>query len=327
MKKALVIVLSLAMVMTTLVGCGKEEKVKTGLAVVTSADHSSKDAGEKDGLAQADSTVAAVLVNKKGVIVDAVVDVVQTKVNFNTSGEITTDLAKTFVSKYELGEANDMRKASPIGKEWYEQAEAFEKYVIGKTLEEVKGIALEDGYATSTDLTASVTMSIADLVAAVEKAYNNAEELGATAKDKVGLGLISSIAKSKNAGEKDGLAQAYATYAAVSVDGKGKMTSVIVEASQTNINFDGTGKIVDLASEFKTKTELGDAYDMKKASPIGKEWFEQAEAFAKYATGKTVAEVSGMALTEGTPNDLTSSVTITVTDMITSIEKAVARAK
>ena len=64
---------------------------------------------------------------------------------------------------------------------------------------------------------------------------------------------------------------------------------------------------------------------MKGASKIGKEWNEQAAAFAKYVTGKTVADVKGIALSqEGSPTgaDLTSSVTISVNSFIEVVAKA-----
>ena len=63
-----------------------------------------------------------------------------------------------------------MKKASGIGKEWSEQANAFAEYVIGKTVDEVKGIAVnEEGRATGAELTGSVTISIADAIETIEK--------------------------------------------------------------------------------------------------------------------------------------------------------------
>ena len=41
-----------------------------------------------------------------------------------------------------------------------------------------------------------------------------------------------------------------------------------------------------------TKRDLHDDYAMKPASPIGKEWFEQAAAFEDYLVGKTVSEIN-----------------------------------
>lgn len=332
MKKIISLLLCVGLVMATFTACGAKN-VKTGLAVVTSAT-SSKDATEdKDGAAQVDSTAVAVLVDSKGVITNCVIDVIQTKFNFSAAGEITTDLGTTFVSKKELGDNYNMKGSSPIGKEWYEQAEALEKYVTGKTLDQVKGIAVEDGYATDEDLTSSVTINIASIISAIEKAVNNAEDLGAKAGDKLGLGLISGAQASstKNASaEEDGAVTAYTHYGAITLDKKGKITSSIIDASQTKVTFNAEGKLTsELTGPFKTKLELGNDYGMKGASAIGKEWFEQSEAFCNYMKGKTVADITGLALDNGTATDedLVGSVTITISDFLTVVEKAGATAK
>ena len=66
---------------------------------------------------------------------------------------------------------------------------------------------------------------------------------------------------------------------------------------------------------------------MKKYSGIQKEWFEQAESFAQYVSGKTMDEVMGLPRTEsGVPTeetDLVTSVTIKVNDFITALKNAV----
>ena len=56
----------------------------------------------------------------------------------------------------------------------------------------------------------------------------------------------------------------------------------------------------------------------------GGEWNEQAAAFAKYVTGKTAAEVAGIVITEGKPEDvdLASSVTIYIGGFQALIQKA-----
>lgn len=70
---------------------------------------------------------------------------------------------------------------------------------------------------------------------------------------------------------------------------------------------------------------------MKSKSGIQKEWNEQADAFAKYVTGKTISEVEGIAIDEAAKptgsSDLTSSVTISVGDFITALKKANTNAK
>ena len=50
-----------------------------------------------------------------------------------------------FLAKNELAEGYGMKRASAIGKEWHEQAAALAKYVEGKTIDEVKTIAVDAG--------------------------------------------------------------------------------------------------------------------------------------------------------------------------------------
>lgn len=312
-------------------GAAEGGALKTGLGIVTSIA-SSADAGEKDGLAQTDSTVAAVLVDAQGKIVACKIDAAQTKINFSAEGKIVTPLDTVFKTKQEKKEEYGMKKASGIQKEWNEQADAFAAYVTGKTLAEVKGIALnEENRPADAELSSSVTIHVNDLIAAVEKAVSNAQDLGAKSGDKLGLGIVTTIDKSTDAAaDKDGLAQAYSTYTAVSFGADGKITSSIIDASQSNVNYNASGKLTtDKNTEVKTKNELGEAYGMKKASGIKKEWNEQAAAFAAYVKGKTLDEVKGIALKEGAPADaeLASSVTVHVTDFITVIEKAAQDAK
>ena len=125
--------------------------------------------------------------------------------------------------------------------------------------------------------------------------------------------------------------QAYSTYSILTLDSSDKITASIIDASQVEVKFSKDGKITsDTKAAQKTKNELGTEYGMKKASGIGKEWNEQAEAFAKYTVGKTVSEVNGIAIDETTVpqvDELKSSVTIKVGDLLTAIEKAGANAK
>jgi len=333
--KKLIITLIVLVFIFGLTGSGLSQNandVKTGLSVDTSIAKST-DAGEKDGLAQADSTIVAVTVDENGKIANCAIDSAQTKINFSNSGEIVTPIDKEFVGKQELGEEYGMVVASSIGKEWNEQATALSNYVIGKTVEEVKGIAVnEEGTPMESELTSSVTMHISNYIAGIEKAVNQAKNLGASADDQLGIGVITTIDRSKDATtEEEGQTQAYSNIAAVSFNNEGVITSCIIDAVQSNVNFNREGKITsDLSISPKTKNELGDDYGMKAVSGIGKEWYEQADAFAKYVVGKTIDEVKGISLDEeGTPteSELTSSVTIHVGPFIAVIEKAYHAAK
>ncbi len=353
MKKSLALILSASLLSFALIGCGApaptpapvveapaqtpdntvgaEGSVKTGLAIITTTAKS-KDAEDQDGLAQVDSTIVAVTVDGEGKIVKCIIDGAQTKINFSKTGEITTDINAAFKTKQELGAEYGMAKASSIGKEWNEEADALAEYVVGKTVEEVKGIAVnEKGAPADSELAASVTVSIGGFVAAIEKAVANAQDLGAQASDKLGLGVVTNIAKSKNAGDEDGVAQAYSTYTATTFDVDGRITSSVIDGSVTNVKFSKEGKITsDISAAYKTKVELGADYGMTKASSIGKEWFEQADVLSKYVVGKTVEEVKGIAVNEkGAPADseLAASVTISIGDYISVIEKASVSAK
>ena len=268
----------------------------------------------------------AVTVGDDGVIDQCVIDMVQAKIGFDASGALTTDPATTFPSKNELGDAYGMKKASSIGKEWNEQLAALADYARGKRVDELKTMAVgEDGKAGDVDLAASVTLYIGSFVDGIEAAAN-ADHMGASKGDKLGLASQTSMSKSKDAADgKDGLAQAYATIAAVTFSGD-TVTSCCLDAVQANVNFDASGALTtDPATTFPSKNELGDAYGMKKASSIGREWNEQAAAFCAYVTGKTVDEVKGLAVSEdgkAADADLAAGVTIGIGEFQALIEKA-----
>lgn len=351
MKKVIPLLLSVVIALGVLSACGKKEEpeassppkatqsaepvesiAKTGLAVVSSIEKSKAPSGADAGLAQADSLVVAVLVDEDGKILACDIDAAQTKISFSTEGKILTDKSTVFKSKQDLGTEYGMGKASEIGKEWNEQANSFAAYVVGKTVDEVKGIAVnEEGVPTDEDLASSVTIKVGIFIEAVEKAVTNAKDLGAKITDKIGLAVTTEISKSKDAtAEEPGLAQAYSTYAVATTDTDGKITSCYLDGSQSNVNFDAKGVITsDLSAAPKTKQELGFDYGMKKASGIGKEWFEEADAFAAYVKGKTASEVKGIAVdAEGkaTDEDLISSVTVRVAPLLEIVEKAATNA-
>ena len=170
MKKRMAVLCAVLAMSTLAAGCGaKNASVKTGVGVITSVS-GSEDAGEKDGVAAADTTIAAVTVDEAGKIVTCAIDVAEAKVSFDAEGKLTTDPATEFRSKQDLGEAYGMKEFSGIGKEWNEQADAFAAYCVGKTADEVLGIAADDA-----DLTASCTIHIDGFQAAVAKAVANAK--------------------------------------------------------------------------------------------------------------------------------------------------------
>lgn len=358
MKKQITMLLAGVMVAGTLSGCASQQEkpaetttavqaeestasnnaggsngtggLRTGMAVISSMD-SSKDAGSKDGNAQVDSVVAAVVIDADGKIVNCVLDTAQSKMGFTAEGTVV--MTEEFQTKKELKDGYGMKAASGIGKEWYEQAEAMEQYVIGKTVDEVAGIAVdEDTRPTDTDLSASVTVKIGDYIEAIKEAADSANELGTQAGDKLGLGIVTTMEDSKDASaDRDGQCQAYSTYVATTIGADGKITASIIDATQGTITFDATGKITsDLTAGVQTKRQLGDAYGMKAVSGIGKEWYEQAEAMSAYMVGKTADEIAGIAVDEAfktTDADLAAGVTIAIGDFQEATVKSAANAR
>ena len=329
MKKvlALVMVLALALSFTACGGSGK--KVKTGIAIVSSLSGTNASADES-GLAQVDSTVAAVTVDESGKIVSCKIDVAQNKVPVNADGSFDTSL--TFKSKQELGTDYGMTPASPIGKEWNEQADAFAAYVVGKTAAEVEAIGVvgEHSAPDVADLAASCTMNVVDIKAAIVEACNNAQDLGATAEDTLGLGLSTEMSSSKLPADNEGagLVQTDTTYAAVTYDKDGKITSTLLNCTQAKFDTTTEGAVTPKSETLVPKMEQGDDYGMRAASPIGKEWNEQATAFASYLTGKTAAEVSGIGVVgeHSAPDvaDLAASCTMNVVAFIDAVGRAMA---
>ena len=349
MKKIFALFLSLILVVGTVTACGSGAKestattattattadtiVKTGLGVVLSIAKSTNATDAAKGLAEVDAYAVAVLVGTDGKILACNIDSSQAKINFDTTGQITTATGTVFKSKQELKTEYGLGAKSAIKKEWNEQANAFASYCVGKTLAEVKGIAVSaTGVATVADLTSSCTIGVTDFISAIDKAVTNAQNLGAKSTEKLGIAVTTDMGKSANfSATAAGLAQGYSFYCAVTTDTTGKVTSCMIDASQGNVNFDAKGTITtDLTKAPQPKQELKEAYGMKAKSGLGKEWYEEANSFAKYATGKTASDIKGIAVTadgKATGTDVTSSVTISVAPLMLVVSNAVAAAK
>ncbi|MGM9913031.1 lipoprotein [Floccifex sp.] len=84
--------------------------------------------------------------------------------------DVSIDTVKDGQSKKELGDDYGMRSASAIGKEWNEQIEFLEDYIVDNN--GVDGIELDsEGKATNEDVLAGCTINIKDVIVA----YNSAK--------------------------------------------------------------------------------------------------------------------------------------------------------
>lgn len=150
-----------------------EGDLNTGLAIAGTVGGTSAADGE-NGKAKGTFNMAAVLVDQDGVIVDCKLDVLQTELPFTADGQLAFDGTLELPTKNELGEGYNMKEYSGIGKEWFEQADAFCAFMRGKTIDQVSG-AVTDGYATDADLKAGCTINMYGFLGAAAKADANAQ--------------------------------------------------------------------------------------------------------------------------------------------------------
>lgn len=86
--------------------------------------------------------------------------------------ELSIDQYQDGKSKKELKEEYNMKGASPIGKEWYEQIEFLEDYIK----ENGTDIAIdEEGKPTDAEVLTGCTVGIENILAAVDEAVANAK--------------------------------------------------------------------------------------------------------------------------------------------------------
>lgn len=312
-----------------------EGAVKTGMGIAASGAVKKEASADEKGSVQSNSTVAVVLVDAEGKIVDCKIDVAQTSTTYGTDGSVQDASEVDVRSKFEKGTDYGMLPASAIGKEWDEQAVAFAEYVIGKTAADVTGIAQveKDGHnvASDADLAAICSMDITDMKAAVAAAVANATDMGAQAGDVLGLGVVTGVSASAADADAAGKIQHDSTFAATTKNAEGAITSNFVNVTQTKYTVSAEGVAECTTPTVTPKYELGADYGMLKASAIGKEWFEQADAYNAYVTGKTAAELAGIELVEkdghmvaANEADLYAGCSMDITDMQAAVAKACA---
>ena len=290
MKKIVSLALIACMMLAlSVVGFAAEAEYTLGMGVSLST------ASSKEGNAQVDATVAAVVLDAEGKIVACRVDCAQSKMDV-TDGAV--DTAKEFKTKMELGPDYGMLVASPIGAEWDAQAKAFEEFVVGLTGTDVAALETveSNGHQVAADETlhAGCSMDITAFKAAVEKACNDAWAVTFTA-DEFTLGLAADTTASSSTAatdDEDGVVKMYSNFGAVVV-ADGKIVAALNDATQPNITIDVFGDIVD-ASFKGTKRELGPDYGMTVASAIGVEWDAQSAAFSQYVVGMTGEDVAAL---------------------------------
>lgn len=307
-KKVLIIVavvVVLAVVLAVvLLGGSKEKEYKLGMGVQF---------GDLTN-AQINATVATVVLDDAGKIVLCRIDTVQNKFAAGEEG-VTFSNLKT---KMELGDDYNMAKYghSLVGnetvKEWYEQAKAFESWVVGKTADEVKNMKLQtmdNGYVIADEkdlLDAGCTISIEEFRDAVVKACNDDQGTTFKTAETFTLGVAANSADNGSSVAEDGsyTVKMNVDFAASVVAG-GKILASLNDAMQPEVAVDAEGNVTGTsvgkgAGVLKTKRELKEDYKMAAygTSLVGNEkateWYIQSAAFSAHVVGLTAAEVKAM---------------------------------
>ena len=324
MRKILSLVLALLMIfsLVSLAGCGNQP-LKMGLGVSSQLAEVKNADGETNGMGEAITTFAAVLLDKDGKIVKCALDTADNAMNFTADGKAVA--ATEFLTKSEKGDSYGMKAYGGAKKEWYEQKDAFISVIIGKTIDEVKAL-LKGDKGNDEVVAAGCTIKISEFVPALEKAVKNAVDSQATKADTLKIGVVTTQSDSKDAtAEAKGLNELMTTAVAVALNGKNKITAAKTDALTSAVEFDTKGVSEnEFVKEISTKRELGDNYGMVAYGGAKNEWYAQADAFDAQLIGKTADDISALADKSGKAGDdlVTAGCTINVADMVNAAVKA-----
>lgn len=310
MKKSLVLILCLVLAVSAIfVGCGTEESentptnapattLKFGMGVYSSTPAVTDATADKEGTGKLDVTVAAVTVDANGKIVACALDTASNTVKFTTDGKAVANTE--FKTKYELGTNYNMVAYGNATKEWFEQADAFETLVAGKTLTEVKALVGEENKGTQDVISAGCTIMINEFVSAIEKAYNNAADSKVTAENTLKVTMATEQTCTDATDEKDGSNKVSTTVFAAALDKDGKVVAAASDCVELAFSFNKAGaSTLDTTKAVASKKEAGSNYGMVAYGNAAKEWFEQAAAFDAACIGKTATEIAGLMGADG----------------------------
>lgn len=298
MKRVLAIILCLVTVAALMSGCAGADPLKFGSAVYVGAPATTDATADKEGTGKLDVTVAAVTVDADGKIVACALDTASNTVKFTADGKAVAN--GEFKTKYELGKDYGMVAYGGSEKEWFEQVDAFEALVAGKSLEEVKALVAAENKGNDEVIKAGCTVMIHEFVGAIEKAYNAAVESEVTAEDTLKVTAVTEQTTADATADKDGSNKVSTTVFAAAVDADGKVVAAASDCVEVTFTFDTKGvSTLDTTKAVASKKEQGTNYGMVAYGGSAKEWFEQAAAFDAACIGKDAKEISGLVGDDG----------------------------
>ena len=325
MKKLICIVLSILMLATAVafVGCDKAPAtLKMGLGVYTATPTTADASEDKDGQGKVAITAAVITVDAEGKVVACQLDTADLTVKFTLDGKAVAN--DGFKTKYEQGKDYNMVTYGGAAKEWFEQADAFEAFVVGKTLDEIKALVAEGNKGNSDVIAAGCTIMIHEFVGAIEKAFANLTDSAATAESALKLGMNVEQTTADATEEKDGSNQVETTIFAAAVDAEGKVLVAASDCVQVKFTFNATGaSTLDTTKAISSKREAGANYGMVAYGGAAKEWFEQADAFNALCVGKTATEIKALCAADNYGTDEVKTAGCTI--LVNGLTKAAAK--
>ena len=328
MKKLICVLLSVLMLLSVsaFVACDKapaeEPTLKFGLGVYTSTPSATDATEEKEGQGKVAITAAVITVDADGKVVACQLDTADHTVKYTLEGKAVAN--NGFKTKYEQGADYNMVAYGGAAKEWFEQADAFETVVVGKTLTEIKALVAEGNKGTSDVVTAGCTIMIHEFVGAIEKAFANLADSTATASSTLKLGMHTEQSIKDAAEEKDGQNQVETTVFAAAVDAEGKVLVAASDCVQVKFTFNTTGaSTFDTTKAISSKREQGANYGMVAWGGAAKEWFEQADAFNALCVGKTATEIAALCASDNYGTDEVKTAGCTI--LVNGLTKAAAK--
>ena len=325
MKKFICVLLCVLMALATLslVACDKKEAtLKFGLGVYTDVSSATDATEDKEGQGKATITAAVITVDADGKVVACQLDTADNTVKYTFEGKaIANDGFKT---KYEQGTDYNMVAYGNAAKEWFEQCDAFEALVAGKTLDEIKALVAEGNKGNADVAAAGCTIMIHEFVGAIEKAFANLADSAATASTALKLGMHTEQSTKDAAEEAPGQNQIETTVVAAAVDADGKVVVAASDCVQVKFTFDAAGaSTYDLSKKAASKREQGANYGMVASGYAAKEWFEQADAFNALCVGKTATEIAALCASDNYGTDEVKAAGCTI--LVNGLTKAAAK--
>ena len=272
MKKIISILLVLSLSLLALVACGggnqggnetPAEKSYTLVVVVDSAVNATSN--------KVSNTALALVIDADNKIVAARFDSAEATPVLDENGALVA--VESVATKVEQG---DEYKGMDAGS-WEKQTKAFEDAIVGKTADEVANL--------DASLVSGCTMlsTPATFKALVAEAFSSGLKVTFKTSEPITLGLAVSTAVKAGRGGSVGVSS---DFAGVVMAG-GKVVAAMLDSCEQSFTIE-EGAIV-AGTLAASKNEQGDNYKMDAGS-----WASQAQVYANFAVGKTVAELNNL---------------------------------